>query len=392
MISHWFGWKRPAARLSSNPQPPTPQLIELRNVVKTYQSAAGAFTALKGIDLQIEPGEFVAVIGKSGSGKSTLINMITGIDRPSSGEVLVAGAAVHTLSEGQMAVWRGRSIGVVFQFFQLLPTLTLAENVMLPMDFCGMYTPRERSERALALLQQMEMADHAHKLPSAISGGQQQRVAIARALANDPPILVADEPTGNLDSQTAESVFRMFERLVDQGKTILMVTHDQDLAKRVTRTVIIADGEVIDEYLARALPALSEAQLIWATHQLETRDYAPGQVILREGASADNFYVITRGQVEVVLRQPNGSEIVVTTMGVGQYFGEIELLHGSANIATIRAGATTGVEVIALDHAEFSHLVAESPPTQAAIDRVARQRVEENTAARQDEEEVVSNA
>ena len=144
MIQHWFGWKRPAASLSGNPQPRTQQLIELRNVVKTYQSAAGAFTALKGIDLQIEPGEFVAVIGKSGSGKSTLINMITGIDRPSSGEVLVAGAAVHTLSEGQMAIWRGRSIGVVFQFFQLLPTLTLAENVMLPMDFCGMYTPRER--------------------------------------------------------------------------------------------------------------------------------------------------------------------------------------------------------------------------------------------------------
>ena len=379
---------RPAASQSGNPQPRPQQLIELRNVVKTYQSAAGAFTALKGVDLQIEPGEFVAVIGKSGSGKSTLINMITGIDRPSSGEVLVDGAAVHTLSEGQMAIWRGRSIGVVFQFFQLLPTLTLAENVMLPMDFCGMYTPRERYERAMALLQQMEMAEHAHKLPSAISGGQQQRVAIARALANDPPILVADEPTGNLDSQTAESVFRMFERLVDQGKTILMVTHDQDLAKRVTRTVIIADGEVIDEYLARALPALSEAQLIWATHNIETRGYAPGQEILHEGEPADNFYIITRGQVEVMLRQPSGSEIVVATMGVGQYFGEIELLHGSANIATIRAGANTGVEVIALDPNEFNHLVTESPTTQAEIDRVAHQRVEENTAARQDEKEV----
>src|SRR3954469_3093331 len=173
MIQHWFGWKRPAARPSGTTQPRPQQLIELRNVVKTYQSAAGAFTALKGIDLQIAPGEFVAVIGKSGSGKSTLINMITAIDGPSSGEVLVAGAAVHTLSEGQIAVWRGRSIGVVFQFFQLLPTLTLAENVMLPMDFCGMYTSRERHERAMALLQQMEMAEHAHKLPSAISGGQQ---------------------------------------------------------------------------------------------------------------------------------------------------------------------------------------------------------------------------
>ena len=385
MISHWFGWKRPAARPSGATQPRTPQLIELRKVVKTYQSTAGAFTALKGIDLQIAPGEFVAVIGKSGSGKSTLINMITGIDRPSSGEVLVAGAAVHTLSEGQMATWRGRSIGVVFQFFQLLPSLTLAENVMLPMDFCGMYTPRERYQRAMALLLQMEMAEHAHKLPSAISGGQQQRVAIARALANAPPILVADEPTGNLDSHTAESVFRMFERLVDQGKTILMVTHDQDLAKRVTRTVIIADGEVIDEYLARALPALSEAQLIWATHNIETLSYPPGAAIIHEGTPPDNFYIIAKGRVEVVLQQSSGSEIVVATMGVGQYFGEIALLRGGTHNATVRAGFDTGVEVIALDRDEFGRLMTESPTTREAVDQVAHQRVAENTAARQEE-------
>jgi ABC-type lipoprotein export system ATPase subunit len=324
----------------------------------------------------------VAVIGKSGSGKSTLINMITGIDRPTSGEVLVNGTPVHTLSEGQLAVWRGRTIGVVFQFFQLLPTLTLAENIMLPMDFCGLYTPRERYARAMRLLEQMDMAAHANKLPSAISGGQQQRVAIARALANDPPILVADEPTGNLDSKTAESVFRMFEQLVDQGKTILMVTHDQDLAKRVTRTVIIADGEVIDEYLARALPALGEKQLIWATHNIETRTFEPGAVILRQGAPADNFYVIARGQVDVVLQDASGSEIVVTSMGVGQYFGEIELLHGGANLATIRAGVKTGVEVLALDPDEFRHLVDESPTTEQAIDQIAQVREAENAAAR----------
>src|SRR5689334_22338454 len=175
MLQHWFGRQKSAAPDSLSP--PRPQhLIELRHVVKIYQSAAGSFTALKNIDLQIGSGEFVAVIGKSGSGKSTLINMITGIDRPSSGEVLVGGTAVHRLNEGQMAVWRGRAIGVVFQFFQLLPTLTLVENVMLPMDFCAMYTPRERYTRAMALLEQMEMAQHAHKLPSAVSGGQQQRV------------------------------------------------------------------------------------------------------------------------------------------------------------------------------------------------------------------------
>jgi putative ABC transport system ATP-binding protein len=224
-------------------------LIELRGVVKEFETAAGKFRALKGVDLQIDAGEFVAVVGKSGSGKSTLINMLTGIDRPTSGEVLVGDAAVHTFSEGKMAEWRGRNVGVIFQFFQLLPTLSVVENVMLPMDFCNMYDGHERRERALALLEQMELAEQAYKLPSTLSGGQQQRVAIARALANDPPILVADEPTGNLDSKTADSVFQMFEQLVDSGKTILMVTHDRDLAKRIPRTVIIADGEIAHQVI-----------------------------------------------------------------------------------------------------------------------------------------------
>lgn len=236
-------------------------LIELRQVVKTYETAAGSFTALKGVDLDVDGGEFVAIIGKSGSGKSTLINMITGIDRPTSGEVLVGDTAVHALGEGQMAVWRGRNVGVIFQFFQLLPTLTVIENVMLPMDFVDMYSPRERRERALALLEQVEMADQANKLPTAISGGQQQRVAIARALANDPPILVADEPTGNLDSKTAESVFTMFEELVAAGKTIVMVTHDQDLARRVTRAVLVADGEIVDEIRNQHHPQSTELRL-----------------------------------------------------------------------------------------------------------------------------------
>ncbi len=229
-------------------------LIELRRIVKAYETPAGSFIALNNVDLQVDTGEFVAVIGRSGSGKSTLINMITGIDRPTSGEVLVGDVAVHRLSEGKMAEWRGRNIGVIFQFFQLLPMLTVLENVMLPMDFCHMYSARERKERAMHLLEQMEMADQAHKLPSAISGGQQQRVAIARALANDPPILAADEPTGNLDSKTAEAVFRLFQGLVARGKTILMVSHDRDLTRQVTRTVHLADGEIVDDVANRAPP------------------------------------------------------------------------------------------------------------------------------------------
>lgn len=221
-------------------------LIELRQVSKVYETVAGSFTALDHVDLQIDRGQFVAVIGKSGSGKSTLVNVITGIDRPTSGEVWVDGTAVDQLNEAQGAAWRGITIGVVFQFFQLLPTLTLAENIMLPMDFCGLYTPKERRERALHLLAQVELSRHADKLPTAVSGGEQQRAAIARALANDPPIIAADEPTGNLDTVTAETVFRLFEELVDQGKTILLVTHDMDLAKRVDRTVLLVDGKIVD--------------------------------------------------------------------------------------------------------------------------------------------------
>ncbi len=219
-------------------------LIELKQVVKAYDTAAGKFLALKGIDINIDKGEFVTIVGKSGSGKSTLINMITGIDRPSEGQVFIGDTAVHTLSEGQMAVWRGRNMGIVFQFFQLLPTLTVIENIMLPMDFCNMYTTREREQRALNLLEQVEMVEQAYKLPTALSGGQQQRVAIARALANDPPVIIADEPTGNLDSKTAAAVFNLFQGLVAQGKTFVMVTHDEDLAKQGTRTITIADGEI----------------------------------------------------------------------------------------------------------------------------------------------------
>jgi putative ABC transport system ATP-binding protein len=222
-------------------------LVDLRQVVKTFESVAGTFAALKGIDLQIGTGEFVSIVGKSGSGKSTLINMITGIDRPTSGEVIVGNTPVHQLKHGQIAVWRGRTIGVIFQFFQLLPALTAVENVMLPMDYCQLYPRHERPERAMHLLELVEMTDYAHQLPSALSGGQQQSIAIARALANDPPIVAADEPTGNLDSKTTEMVFRLFETLVDRGKTMLMVTHDNDLAKRAKRTIVLADGKIVDE-------------------------------------------------------------------------------------------------------------------------------------------------
>lgn len=220
-------------------------LVDLQQIVKKYESATGAVAALKGISLQIKAGEFVAIIGKSGAGKTTLVNMVTGIDRLTSGEVWVGGVAVHRLDEGKLAAWRGRNVGVIFQSFHLLPTLTVLQNVMMPMDFAHLYSLRQRQERAMNLLEQMGIADHAHKRPSAVSGGQQQRVAIARALANDPPLLVADEPTGSLDSVTAETVFQVFKDLIKQGKTILAVTHDMDLAGQVTRAIELVDGEML---------------------------------------------------------------------------------------------------------------------------------------------------
>jgi len=235
--------KGPETQMSENPI----SLIHLSDVVKTYDTGEVPFTALRGVNLEVDKGEFVGLIGKSGSGKTTLINMITGIDRPNSGKVVIGGTEVHGLNENRLAIWRGKTIGVVFQFFQLLPTLTVIENVMLPMDFCNVHAVDERPDIAMELLEQIEMADQANKLPSALSGGQQQRVAIARALANDPPIIAADEPTGNLDSKTADAVFSAFEELVDRGKTIVMVTHDNDLAKRVTRALHVADGEIVED-------------------------------------------------------------------------------------------------------------------------------------------------
>jgi putative ABC transport system ATP-binding protein len=220
-------------------------LIDLQKVVKEYQGLAGDVLALKGIDLQVKPGEFLVVTGKSGAGKTTLVNMIAGLDRSTSGEIWVAGAPVHKLGPEKAARWRGRTVGVVFQTFELLPTLTVLQNVTLPMDFARRYSIRQRRERGMHLLEQMEIAEHAHKLPSAVSGGQQQRVAIARALANDPPLLVADEPTGSLDSLTADAVLRVLEALVAQGKTILLVTHDKDITRRATRAITLADGEIV---------------------------------------------------------------------------------------------------------------------------------------------------
>jgi putative ABC transport system ATP-binding protein len=223
-------------------------IVRIQNVVKAYETAAGRFLALKGVDLEVSQGEFVGIVGKSGSGKTTLINMITGVDHATSGEVWINGTAVHTLDENRLADWRGLSLGIIYQSFYLMPTLSLLDNVLLPMDFCGLYKGRESIARARELLEMVGLSEHALKLPSAISGGQQQRVAIARALANDPPLIVADEPTGRLDSANADNIFNIFTMLVDQGKTIFMATHDSGLVERMSRVLEIADGEIVNRW------------------------------------------------------------------------------------------------------------------------------------------------
>ena len=356
-------------------------LVDLNQVVKIYKSAAGGYTALKGINLEIDRGEFVGVIGKSGSGKSTLINMIAGIDRPTSGEVLVGDTAVHTLTENQMARWRGKNLGIVFQFFQLLPTLSVIENMMLPMDFCNSFPLRERKKRAMKLLDLVDLGGQAYKLPSALSGGQQQRVAIARALANDPPILIADEPTGNLDSKTADSVFKLFETLVSEGKTVVMVTHDSSLARRVTRTVIIADGEVVNEYVVKALPSLTPQQMLDASRKAQRVTYSAGEVIIQEGTPNDRFYIITKGTAEVALKREDAADVIAAYMNPGQYFGEISLFRGSRTVASVRAVPDAPVEVLALDREAFQALLDESQAFRDTMQNVVQARLDHNQAS-----------
>lgn len=353
-------------------------VIDLRSVHKYYQSPAGDYHALKGIDLCICAGEFVSIIGKSGSGKSTLLNMITGIDRPTTGEVYVNGTGIHELNENQLAGWRGDNMGIIFQFFQLLPALNLKQNVILPMDLAGKFRPRERRERAEHLLEIVGLAEHMHKLPSMVSGGQQQRAAMARALANDPSILIADEPTGNLDSKTAATVFELFNQLVQEGKTVIIVTHDSSLARHAHRTALIADGEIVNEYVAKVLPSLTHDQLLAASHKFTAREYEAGAMILTEGKDNDKFYIVSKGTVEIILPRPNQSNVVIAQLGPGKYFGEIAFFHRGKSNASVRATAGGPVEVLAIRYEQLHELLAESEAMRDALHQAADLHEQEN--------------
>lgn len=349
--------KIPIRRKSAYTQPVkfkkmSESVIQLRKVVKKYKTPAGDFMALNGVDIDFFQGEFVGITGKSGSGKSTLINMITGIDKPNSGEVRIGDTFVQHLTESEMARWRGRNLGIVFQFYQLLPMLSLLENVMLPMDFSEMYNPAVREKRALELLRRVGLEKEYHKMPAEISGGQQQAAAIARALANDPPFLIADEPTGNLDSRTADQVFNLFAELSGQGKTILMITHDPHLANRTSRQILLSDGEIVNEWIRRALPMLPHTMMLKATHQIQQEQYEPGSMIIRQGLPNKSFYIVTKGRVDIALEKQ-----VVAQLHPGEYFGEMELINSVPAVANVTAGQDSQTEVIALDQSTFTELL-----------------------------------
>jgi ABC-type lipoprotein export system ATPase subunit len=369
---------------------PTPMLhhqetpaIVLRNVDKVYENAAGKFVALKSVNLQLNYGQFISIVGKSGCGKSTLLNMITGIDHPTAGEVLIGNEHIYKMSESQRALWRGRNMGVVFQFFQLLPTLTLLDNTMLPMDYCNLYPFYERPERAMELLKMVGLEDQAHKLPAAVSSGQQQSAAIARALATDPSIILADEPTGNLDSRSADNILHLFENLAKQGKTVLIVTHDPSITQRTDQTIILSDGEIIDQTVARALPFLSHPQMLAATKKAQKQKIAPGLMILKQGESVEHFFMIVSGEVEIVATNEKGKEMRLARLGHGQFFGEVELTQGGHSIAHVQA-ADHGAELALLPKELFYELIDGSPLTRHAIHKIAATRLAENRRRKTD--------
>jgi ABC-type lipoprotein export system ATPase subunit len=334
--------------------------------------------------MQLSYGQFISIVGKSGCGKSTLLNMITGIDHPTAGEVIVGNEHIYEMGKSERALWRGKNMGVVFQFFQLLPTLTLLENTILPMDYCKVYPFNERSDRAMELLKLVGLEEQAQKLPASVSSGQQQSAAIARALATDPPIILADEPTGNLDSRSAKNVLNIFEQLASQGKTILIVTHDPSITRRTDQTIILSDGEIIDQTVALSLPYLSHPEMLAATHQARKERFAPKTTILHQGQSVDYFYMIVSGEVDIIVNNENANEMRLACLGQGQFFGEVELTQGGNSIASVRA-ARRGAEVALLPRETFSKLIEGSPITHNAIQDIATSRLAENISRRKND-------
>ena len=349
-------------------------LIEMRDIYKIFKTGAGDFTALNGVNVCFFEGEFVSVVGKSGSGKSTLVNMLTGIDHPTSGSVRVGEHYIHELSEGQMSNWRGSNLGIIFQFFQLLPMLSILENIMLPMDFAKQIPFQEREAHAMHLLELVGLADYAHDLPAEVSGGQQQSAAIARALANDPPLIIADEPTGNLDSRSADAVFEIFNDLADQGKTIIMVTHDRSLAERTHRMMLLSDGELINSWIADAFPQLPHSRLLWLTHLMERKTFPAGQPIPLPDESPVALYLFTSGPVEFVTRNGFFGKHKVR-LDKGEYLSMPDVQHFNAEVLGLRSANEDTVEALVLNQQAFQNWMAEERNQEIEFSTAAAQRL-----------------
>lgn len=349
-------------------------LIEMRDIVKIFKTGAGDFTALNGVDVCFYKGEFVSVVGKSGSGKSTLVNMLTGIDHPTSGTVRVGDTFIHQLSEGQMSIWRGVNLGIVFQFFQLLPMLSIMENIMLPMDFANKIPFQARQDRAMQLLEMVGLQDFAHDLPAEVAGGQQQSAAIARALANDPPIIIADEPTGNLDSKSADAVFKIFTDLAQQGKTIIMVTHDSSLAKRTGRMMLLSDGELVNNWIARAFPQLPDQRLLWLTNSVQYRSFERGETIPLPNHPQAAMYLFTSGQVEFVTRNGFFGKQKVR-LDPGEYLAKPDLHTFTDDVLGLRSANDQKVETLVLDQVTFQGWMDQDQDDHMMLSKAAEQRV-----------------
>jgi putative ABC transport system ATP-binding protein len=322
-------------------------LIRMHDIVKTYKTPAGDFQALKNVSADFHPGQFVSIIGKSGSGKSTLLNMLTGIDRPNSGTIQIGNIHLQNLSESEFSMWRGKNLGIVFQFFQLLPMLSLLENTILPMDFCNMYQPAERLKRASDLLALVGLENYLHKPPAAVSSGQEQCAAIARALANDPPIIVADEPTGNLDSRTADLVLGIIDELVARGKTILVVTHDETVASRASRIMVICDGELVNENISNTYPGLSHRTMLLLSHRMKTAVFPAGSELPLNGPNHPACLIVTEGQLEVSSADSNHRQIVAT----GENLSRFDQIISGSNQPILKAAGTSPFEILYLnDH------------------------------------------
>lgn len=329
----------------NEPQP----LIIMKDVVKVYKTHAGDFPALKGITANFFPGQFVSIIGKSGSGKSTLLNMLTGIDHPSSGSISIGDVHLQTLSESKFSVWRGKNLGIVFQFFQLLPMLSLMENTILPMDFCNMYQVEERQNRAIQLLKLVGLENYLHKPPAAVSSGQEQCAAIARALANDPPIIVADEPTGNLDSKTAEMVLKIIEDLVARGKTIIVVTHDEAVARRASRVMVICDGELVDEDVSKAFPDLSHRTMLLLSQKMKPLQIEAGKSLFPENSIKPGCLIVTAGKLEMIA---SGSKSV-QSFDPGKWISQFDFNPDNSSSITLRSSSDSPLEIKYIDAGEL---------------------------------------